>query len=162
MPLSFHVALLAAALAVVSPLDRVEAPTPLGFEAIVNHLKETTDARPTRLHKQAVIFALGEAYRTGDHMESVIIVTEDPPRLAVSFLISGGYGMNFVNEFFEAPFFTRAESEEFYGLLHGPQERASAAFPRFAVEFTRVNTPEWHFISLTLGPPRKGAPTPLP
>ena len=162
MPLSFNVALLAAALAVVPPLDRVEPPTPLEFQAIVNHFKVTTDVRPVRLHKQAVIFALGEAYRTGDHMESVIIVTEDPPRLAVSFLVSGGYGMNFVNEFFEASFFSRAESEGFYALLHGPQERASATFPRFAVEFTRVNTPEWHFISLTFGPPQKGAPTPLP
>lgn len=166
MTFLIRLALLAAMLAVAPSPSQAEAPVPVEFSKVVALFKKMTEVQPLRLHDQCMIFGLGERYRRNDHTESVIIVTEDPPRLAVSFLVSGGYGMNFVSEFFEAPFFQRIESEAFYSLLYGPSEHATAALPRFAVEFTRVNTPEWHFISLTFGAtvplPPPPPPAPLP
>lgn len=156
----FKMALLAATLAVVPLPQKADGPSPIEFEKAVTVFKEMTAVQPVSMHARSVIFALGHLYRKDDHVESVIIVTDDAPRLSVSFFVSGGYGMNFVSEFFEAPFFTRDESEQFYALLYGPQEHAVATFPRFAVDFTRVETPAWHFISLTFGPP--AMPPPLP
>lgn len=159
MIFTLNIALLATVLAVVPLPQKAEGPGPLEFEQVVSAFKKMTEVQPLRLHARSVVFALGELYRRDDHVESVIVVTDDAPRLSVSFLVSGGYGMNFVSEFFEAPFFTRDESEQFYGLLYGPEDHTAATFPRFAVDFTRVETPAWHFISLTFGPP---APAPLP
>jgi hypothetical protein len=146
---------LAAALLVAGPSSiRVEKVAPLEFQPVVELLTKMTEVRPAKLHGRCVVFTLGQAYRANDHVENIIVVTEDPPRLAVSFLVSGGYGMNFVGEFFEAPFFTRDESEKFHGLLHGPAGNTTARFPRFALDFTRVETPEWYFISMSFGPLR--------
>ena len=145
---------IAVALLATSPQPvRIEKPAPLEFDPVVALFKKMTKVLPARMHGRCVVFSLGEAYRANDHVESIIVVTEDPPRLAVSFLISGDYGMNFVSEFFEAPFFTRDESEKFYALLYAPMGNSAARFPRFTLDFTRVETPEWHFISMSFGPP---------
>ncbi len=160
MILSLKAALLAVTLAVVPSPPPAAVALPMDFPRVVALVRKMVEVEPMRLHNQCFVFGLGEAYRRNDHVESVIIVTEDPPRLAISFLVSGGYGMNFVSEFFEAPFFQREESERFYALLYGAETHVNAALPRFALEFNRVETPEWHFISLTFGPP--APPTPLP
>lgn len=131
-----------------------EPATPISFKQVVEIFTRMTEVRPTRVHERCVVFSLGQAYKRNDHVESIIVVTEDPPRLGVSFLISGGYGMNFVSEFFEAPFFARNESEEFYRLLNAPQGHSGARFSRYSVDFSRIETPEWHFISLSFGPTR--------
>lgn len=159
MIFSLKIALLAATLAVVPLPPKTEAP-PIDFERTVTLFRKMTAVQPVRMHERSVVFALGQLYRRDDHVESVIIVTEDGPQTSVSFMVSGGYGMNFVSEFFEAPFFTREESEQFYALLYGPKEHTVAAFPRFAVDFTRVQTPAWHFISLTFAPPAAAPPLP--
>lgn len=146
---------IASALLIAEPrATPVAKVAPLEFKTVVELFTKMTEVRPTKLHGRCVVFALGEAYKANDHVESIIVVTEDPPRLAVSFMVSGGYGMNFVSEFFEAPYFERSESEECYRLLHGPQGHSSARFARSSLDFSRVETPEWHFISMSFGPPK--------
>jgi hypothetical protein len=153
---------IAFALLVAAPeSSRVEKVAPLEFQPVVELFTKMTEVRPMKLHGRCVVFGLGEAYRANDHVESIIVVTEDPPRLAVSFLVSGGYGMNFVGEFFEAPFFSRDESERFHALLYGPAGNTSARFARFTLTFTRLETPEWQFISMSFDPTRPLA-APLP
>ncbi len=149
-----HLAILSAWFVAQPDVFRAEKVEPLRFKPVVELFTKMTEIHPMKIHARCVVFGLGEAYKANDHVESIIIVTEDPPRLAVSFVISGGYGMNFVGEFFEAPWFTRAESEEFHRLLYGPQGHSSARFDRFGLDFSRIETPEWHFISMSFGPPK--------
>jgi hypothetical protein len=156
-----RIAIAAALLTAAPKASHVEKAAPLAFQPVVELFTKMTEVHPMKLHGRCVVFGLGEAYRANDHVESIIVVTEDPPRLAVSFLVSGGYGMNFVGEFFEAPFFTRDESERFHGLLYGPAGNFTARFARFTLAFTRVETPEWHFISMSFDPTRPLA-SPLP
>lgn len=149
-----HLAILSAWFVAEPDIARAEKVEPLRFQPVVELFSRMTEIRPKKVHERCVVFALGQAYKANDHVESIIIVTEDPPHLAVSFLVSGGYGMNFVSEFFEAPYFKRHESEEFHRLLYGPQGHSSARFDRYSVDFSRIETPEWHFISMSFGPPK--------
>lgn len=149
--------------AAAAPIGPIEPAAPLEYSKVIQLFTRMTGVKPTPLHPLCAVFSLGELFRRSDHVESVIVVTEDAPNFAVSFLISGNHGMNFVSEFFEAPFFTRAESEEFYRILYGPPGTTTEKFTHFTLTFSRLDTPEWRFIAMSFAPPAPPVlPPPLP
>lgn len=137
-------------------------PSPLPFAPVVKYFAKVTGARPWKVHDQCIVFSLSEPSVAKDHHECLIMVTADPNRLAVSFLVSGEFGMNFVREFFESPFFGASETAAFYATLGTPPGSTTYSADRFTVEITRAETPEWMFLSMSFGPPSRATPEPTP
>ena len=58
--------------------------------------------------------------------------------------MSGGdWGVNYIREFFEAPFFFRSESEQLYALLDSGPGVRSATLSRFQVKIDVSEAREW-------------------
>lgn len=71
----------------------------------------------------------------------------------VEFRVGGGYGMNHAREFFESPFFGRAESERFYAMLSDARNDPKQKFPRFSLQMQFRQTVDLLTLTLRFSPP---------
>jgi hypothetical protein len=102
-------------------------------------------------------------YRAQDHFYLIIevgapnelvtiAVYSTGQKIGVTLLSGGNSGVNYLREFFEAPFFLKAESEQLYGLLDAGQGVRSAALSRFQVKVDVSDTREWIIIKVEFEP----------
>jgi hypothetical protein len=83
---------------------------------------------------------------------AIITVSDFEASLGVVLLATGDYGVNYIREFFEAPFFLRPESEQLYILLdRGPGIR-SVALERFNVQMRISEAGIWLVVALEFSP----------
>ena len=83
---------------------------------------------------------------------AIITVSDLEASLGVVLLATGDYGVNYIREFFEAPFFLRPESEQLYMLLdRGPGIR-SVALERFNVQMRISEAGRWLVVALEFSP----------
>jgi hypothetical protein len=72
--------------------------------------------------------------------------------MGVTLLTGGDWGVDYIREFFEAPFFLKAESEQLYGLLDSGPGARSATLSRFQVKIDVSETREWIVIKTEFEP----------
>jgi hypothetical protein len=83
-----------------------------------------------------------------------ITVSDLDTGLAVVLLATGNYGVNYMREFFEAPFFLLTETEQFYKFLEqGPGIR-SITLQRFKVQMSISHTGSLIVAALEFSPPK--------
>jgi hypothetical protein len=82
----------------------------------------------------------------------IITVSDLEASLGVVLLATGDYGVNYMREFFEAPFFSRPESEHLYILLNSGPGIRSAALERFSVQIHISEVGRWFVVALEFSP----------
>ncbi len=104
---------------------------PFTYDDVVRYFEDALGYRAQQRFANQVIFR-------GDGSPDefyTITVTRRASDVLVAFNVVDDYGMQLLREFFEAPFFQRHESEQFYALLNGRDVTRTLHMPRFNVVF---------------------------
>lgn len=134
------------------------APTPLTFGNVRHFFSDTLNIRPTEVQKRCVIFYEGEWVSANVYNDCVIIVENSDEDLQVTFYITDDREMNWVNEFLESKFFTRAETENLYRLLNREKHARGEKVGRFRVDVSHWEPRHAAIIVLSFTPLRTPAP----
>jgi hypothetical protein len=111
-----------------------EAPRPLTFTNVRSFFSETLRIRPTEVQKRCVIFYEGEWQNANIYNYCVIIVENSDEDLQVTFYLTDDREMNWVNEFLDSPFFSRAETENLFRLLSQKRHVRGEQVGRFLID----------------------------
>ena len=132
-------------------IERAPTPVALPFslEDATNYFVDAMGGPPNERHAN---YAMFEGGRTGDGLFNITMVQRGP-EILVRFQVIDDYGMNFIRELFEAPFFLRHESEQLYVLLYMGEGIHCATLPRFDVVFEHDARPEQTVVTLFFSPP---------
>ncbi|HEU5237380.1 MAG TPA: hypothetical protein VFU37_09580, partial [Pyrinomonadaceae bacterium] len=82
-----------------------------------------------------------------------IAISATERKISVTLIARGDFGVNYIREFFEAPFFLGSESEQLYALLDVNPSAHAAALGRFDVKIDVFETLESIMITAEFGPP---------
>jgi hypothetical protein len=94
---------------------------PVSLDQVLRHFDAAFGKQPFKLDERTFV------YTDRENPDEIVIVTISDlyTGLAVVLLATGNYGVNYMREFFEAPFFVRQETEQFYAFLdRGPGIRS--------------------------------------
>jgi hypothetical protein len=109
---------------------------PLTYSRVVSHFKET-GLRTTEVQKRCTIFFEGEWKNANIYNYCVVMVENSDEDVQVTFYFTDAHEMNWVTEFLDSPFFTRAETEKLFGLLNSGREVRRDRVGSFRVDFHR-------------------------
>ena len=96
-----------------SPLRLHNLPFSVG--QVLDYFNEAFGKRPFKIDAKSFVYTV----RGNPDEVAIITVSDLEASLGIVLLATGDYGVNYIREFFEAPFFLRAESEQLYMLLDG-------------------------------------------
>jgi hypothetical protein len=125
-------------------------PLPFSFDRVLAYFNKVFGERPSKSD------AGSYAYIDLDNPHEVVIitVTELQTSLGVVLFATGDYGVKYLREFFEAPFFLRAETEQLYKLLErGPGIR-SVSLERFTMQMSIAAVEGWIVVAIEFSPPQ--------
>ena len=88
---------------------------PFSVGQVLDYFNEAFGKRPFKIDDKSFVYT----DRGNPDEAATITVSDLEASLGVVLLATGDYGVNYIREFFEAPFFLRAESEQLYILLDG-------------------------------------------
>jgi hypothetical protein len=114
-------------------------PLPFSFEEILSYFDDAFEKPAYRVQNNTSVYVEGNA--PDDSV--VIAISAAERKIAVTLLANGDWGVNYIREFFEAPFFLRSESEQLYALLYANPGGRSATLGRFDVEIDVFETRNW-------------------
>lgn len=121
---------------------------PFSIGQVLVHFNEAFGKQPSRIDERTFVYTDRENPDEG----TIITVSDFDTGLAVVLLATGDYGVNYMREFFEASFFLRQETEQFYTLLdRGPGIR-SITLERFKVQMSVSQVGNWIVVALEFGP----------
>ena len=122
---------------------------PFSFEQVLSHFVDAFGKPAYKVHDRTFVYV--EDNNLDDSVTIVISATER--KIAVTLYASGDWGLNYIREFFEAPFFLRSESEQLYVLLDATPRTRTAALSRFDVKINIFKTRELIVIAIEFSPP---------
>jgi hypothetical protein len=122
---------------------------PFSFEQVLSYFDEAFGKPAHKVHDNAFLYIENDAQD-----EAVMIAISATEReISVALIATGDFGVNYIREFFEAPFFLRSESEQMYALLDVNPSARAAALGRFDVKIEVFETLESIRITAKFGPP---------
>ena len=116
---------------------------------VLNYFNEAFGKRPIKRDDKIFVYA----DRENPDEVVTIAVSDFGASLGVVLLATGDYGVNYIREFFEAPFFLLPESERLYMLLDKGTGIRSLALPRFNVQMRISEAGKWLVVALEFRPP---------
>lgn len=122
---------------------------PFSFEQVLSHFGDAFGKPAYKVHDRTFVYV--EDNNLDDSVTIAISATER--KIAVTLYARGDRGLNYIREFFEAPFFRRSESEQLYVLLDASPRIRTAELGRFDVKIDVSKTREWIIIVIEFGPP---------
>ena len=121
---------------------------PFSIGQVLVHFNEAFGKQPSRIDERTFVYT----DRENPDEVTIITVSDLDTGLVVVLLATGDYGVNYMREFFEASFFLRQETEQFYTLLdRGPGIR-SITLERFKVQMSVSQVGNWIVVALEFGP----------
>ena len=129
--------------------SRVSHALPFSFEQVLSHFADAFGKPAYKVHDRTFVYV--EDNNLDDSVAIVISATER--KIAVTLYASGDWGLNYIREFFEAPFFRRSESEQLYVLLDAIPRTRTAELGRFDVKIDIFKTRELIVIAIEFSPP---------
>ena len=129
-----------------SPLQLHTLPFSVG--QVLDYFNEAFGKRPFKIDDKSFVYM----DRGNPDEVAIITVSDLEARLGVVLLATGDYGVNYLREFFEAPFFKRPESEQLYMLLDGGPGIRSVALERFNVQMRISEAGRWLVVALEFSP----------
>lgn len=127
----------------------------LTYRNVIAFFHEALSRPPTRLDARCAIFSEGEWTNANMYNQSVIMVENGDEDLEIIFIMTGDEGMNWVNEFFDSPFFERNETEFLFGFLNRSPGTHRGKLQRYQVELSRWQ-PRHHEIVVVSLTPKSG------
>ena len=121
---------------------------PFSVGQVLEYFNEAFGKRPFKIDDKTFVYT----DRENPDEEAIITVSNLEASLGVVLLATGDYGVNYIREFFEAPFFLRAESEQLYMLLAGGPGIRSVALERFNVQMRIFERGRWIVVALEFRP----------
>ena len=125
---------------------------PLTFGNAVAFFREALGRAPLKTDARTAVFAEGEWKNRDIYNHSLIFIENADEDVEITFIMSGDEGMNWVNEFFDSPFFQRAETESLFALLNSARGSRRTKIGRFAVELGRWQPRHHEIVVLSLTP----------
>ena len=107
---------------------------PLTYANVVSFFKEAR-LHPTEVQKRCAIFFEGEWKSADIYSYCMIIVENSDEDIQVTFYLTDAHEMNWVTEFFDAPFFTSAETQGLFRLINSKREAAGEHIGRYRIDF---------------------------
>jgi hypothetical protein len=123
---------------------------PFSFQQVLSCLDDAFQKPGYKLQDNIYAFIQGN----GADEPIVMTISAMGPKIAVTVTTTGDWGVNYMREFFEAPFFLRSETEQFYTLLDAGPGARSATLGRFQVKIDVLETREWIVIRSEFSPLR--------
>jgi hypothetical protein len=121
---------------------------PFSVGQVLDYFNEAFGKRPFKIDDKSFVYT----DRGNPDEVATITVSDLEASLGVVLLATGDYGVNYIREFFEAPFFLRPEIEQLYMLLdRGPGIR-SVALERFNVQMRISEAGRWIVVALEFSP----------
>ena len=108
--------------------------TPLTYGNVISFFKEA-QFRPTEVQKRCTVFFEGEWTNPNNYNYCLIIVENSDEDIQVTFYLTDAHEMNWVTEFLDAPFFSRRETQELFGLVNSDRDVLRQKIGRFRVDF---------------------------
>jgi hypothetical protein len=107
---------------------------PLTYANVVSFFKEAR-LHPTEVQKRCTVFFEGEWKSADIYSYCLIIVENSDEDIQVTFYLTDAHEMNWVTEFFDAPFFAPAETQGLFRLINSKREVAGESIGRYRVDF---------------------------
>jgi hypothetical protein len=124
-------------------------PLPFSFGEIRSYFDDVFEKPAYRVQNNTCVYVEGNAPD-----DSVVIAISAAEReIVVTLLANGDWGVNYIREFFEAPFFLRPESEQLYALLYPNPGGHPTSLGRFDVGIDVFETRHWIVVTVEFGPP---------
>ena len=121
---------------------------PFSVGQVLDYFNEAFGKRPFKIDDKSFVYM----DRGNPDEVAIITVSDLEASLGIVLLATGDYGVNYLREFFEAPFLLRPESEQLYMLLdRGPGVR-SVALERFNVQMRISEAGRWLVIAVEFSP----------
>ena len=119
-----------------APADRSanSPPTSLTFANAVSFFK-AAKFRATEVQPRCAIFFEGEWKSTKLYDYCVIMVENSDQDIQVTFYLTDAHEMNWVTEFLDSQFFSRAETEKLFQLMNAGHDVRDQNVGRFGVDF---------------------------
>jgi len=121
---------------------------PFSFEQVLRYFDDAFGKPAHKVRDNTVVYTEGNA--SDDAVTIAVAATER--KIAVTLMARGDWGVNYIREFFEAPFFLRSESEQLYALLDANPSVRATAVGRFDVKIDFFKTREWIVIATEFQP----------
>jgi hypothetical protein len=123
---------------------------PFTIEDIAGYFATALTIKPAQAPGGALVFEDRSSVYREQHFR--IVVSSDSNDLLVAFTAGGDYGVSLLREFFEAPLFSKAESERLYKLLNSTDTARAATLPRFKVGLSELRTSDSIKLTLRFSP----------
>jgi hypothetical protein len=117
---------------------------PFSFEQVLSYFDDAFGRPAYKIHDNTFVYIEGNA--ADEAVRIAVSATER--KIAVTVITGGDWGVNYMREFFEAPFFFRSESEQLYALLYANSSAGAVALDRFDVKINVFKTREWIVIGM--------------
>jgi hypothetical protein len=114
--------------------SRSSATQPFTYANVVSYFK-SAELRATEVQKRCTIFFEGEWRSANIYAYCLIIVENSDEDIQVTFYLTDAHEMNWVTEFFDAPFFAQSETQKLFGLLNAGRDIRRQKIGRFSVDF---------------------------
>jgi hypothetical protein len=124
-------------------------PLPFSFDQVISYFDDAFERRAQRIESNFCVYIEGN----GPDESVIMAICSREGKIVVTLIANGDWGVNYIREFFEAPFFLRSESEQLYALLDANPGARAATLGRFDVEIDVFETREWIVITAEFGPP---------
>jgi hypothetical protein len=115
---------------------RTSAPQPLSYAGVTSHFR-SAGLRATEVQKRCTVFFEGEWKNASVYDYGLIIVENSDEDLQITFYLTDAHEMNWITEFLDAPFFSRAETLRLFDLVNSRHDARDQAIGRFRVDFHR-------------------------
>jgi hypothetical protein len=130
-----------------SQVNRVTLP--FSFAQVVNYF-DVAFEKPGHITR-SYIREYVENNAVGEY--TAIVVSSAGQKIRVALVTNGDWGVSYIREFFEAPFFLQSETEKLYTLLNAANPSARyAKVGRFDVQIEVSETPRSIVITAEFGP----------
>lgn len=126
---------------------------PLTYENVVSHFR-SAHLRATEVQKRCTIFFEGEWRNANIYNYGVIIVENSDEDIQVTFYLTDAHEMNWVTEFLDAPFFTRAETGKLFEIVQSTKDSRGKLVGRFRVDFHHWQPKHAEILVLSFTPAR--------
>ena len=136
-----------------APADRSanSPPTSLTFANAVSFFK-AAKFRATEVQPRCAIFFEGEWKSTKLYDYCVIMVENSDQDIQVTFYLTDAHEMNWVTEFLDSQFFSRAETEKLFQLMNAGHDVRDQNVGRFGVDFHHWQPRHAHLLVFSFTP----------
>ena len=121
---------------------------PFSFEQVVGYFDDAFQKPGSEIQDHTYVYIEGAS---PDELVTMIVYSTGQ-KIGVTVLSGGDWGVNYIREFFEAPFFFKSETEQLYALLDSGADSRSASLSRFKVTIDVSETREWIVIRAEFEP----------